>query len=304
MWEILTLIQEEKIIGSIQNTMYDTIMISFLIMIVFIVIILYISKKVSRPITKLSEQIHSIEQLELNIDIKNDSNIKEIHEAQNSLKSLQVAIGSFIKYIPIDLVKRFIKMGEEVKVGGREKDLAIMFTDLEGFTSISEHMKPREIATQLSEYFDTLDRIIIHHEGTIDKYIGDAILAFWGAPLDVEDPITKAVESALAIQRVMVAINKVRLLEGKAEFKTRIGIHYGKALVGNIGSNDRLNYTVIGDNVNVTARLEKINKEYGTYIAISDVVYEHIKGKYETQYVDSIQLKGKEELTRIYTLKY
>ena len=141
-----------------------------------------------------------------------------------------------------------------------------MFTDIEGFTTISETVTPKELTEQLSQYFELMTRIINKHNGTIDKFIGDAVMAFWGAPLEIDNCMQKTVIAAVEIQKELTVLNAIWESENKPMLKTRIGIHHGKVLVGNIGSLSRMNYTIIGDNVNIAARLEGINKNYNTNI--------------------------------------
>jgi len=144
--------------------------------------------------------------------------------------------------------------------------------------------------------------VIKKYEGTIDKYIGDAIMAFWGAPLDVDEPVLKAVLCAVEMQKKLEIVNQAWKKEGRAELITRIGLHYGITLVGNISSKDRMNYTIMGDSVNIAARLETINKEYGTRIMISNEVNEVVKDELPTRYIGDIELKGKTKATKIYTV--
>ncbi|MEA2028346.1 MAG: adenylate/guanylate cyclase domain-containing protein [Campylobacterota bacterium] len=301
-WRLLIIIPQEIILGQITANMYETIIISMVILILFILIVLFTSKRLSQPIIKIANQIKSIEDLELNRKIDDNSKVEEIHKAQASLKSLQVALSSFIKYLPVELIKKLIEVGQEAKVDGEERELAIMFTDIENFTTISENMNPKDVALQLSEYFGVINDAIAQSEGTIDKYIGDAVLAFWGAPQSVDKPCHKAIISAYKIQEFTHQLNQKWQQEGKPIFKTRIGIHYGKTLVGNIGSNERLNYTVIGDSVNIASRLEGVNKEYSTYLLFSQKVNECIQELYTTRYVDTISLKGKTKSTQLYTI--
>lgn len=301
-WGVLIIIPQETILGKITSTMYETIIISFVILLFFIGVVIYISKKLSQPIINIANQIKSIESLKLDTTIKNNSQIVEIYKVQSSLKSLQIALSSFIKYLPVELIKKLIYLNQEAKVGGEERELAILFTDIENFTTISEDMPPRDVALQLSDYFELLNSAIHATDGTIDKYIGDSILAFWGAPHRVDEPCKRAIKSALEIKRLTDELNQKWQREGKAIFKTRIGIHYGKSLVGNIGSNERLNYTIIGDSVNIASRLEGVNKEYGTYLIFSHRVYELIRDEYSTKYIDTISLKGKTKSTRLYTI--
>ena len=301
-WYILTLIPQETILGNIKTTMYQTIAISLLIFLIFIAIIAYSSHKISKPIRKISKQIRRIEKLDFKINIEQNSNITEIKEVQSSLQSLQQALNSFSKYIPIELVKQLIELKIEAKIGGEEKPLAFMFTDIENFTTLSETMPPALVAQQLSEYFELLATIIKKNNGTVDKYIGDAVLAFWGAPKEVENPISLAIKTLIEIEHKLENLNAKWEREGMKPFKTRIGVHFGKALVGNIGSTNRLNYTVVGDNVNITARLEALNKAYGTYNIISQTIYEKMKEPYPVRYLDSVLLKGKTKPTKFYTL--
>ena len=205
--------------------------------------------------------------------------------------------------MPSDLVKILIKSKKEIKIGGSEKNLAIMFTDIESFTTISEKLLTKELTQYLSEYFDVMEKVISNHEGTIDKYIGDAVMAFWGAPLDIDDPIEKAVRTSLLLQEKLLVFNDELFEKAGVRFNTRIGVHYGKTLVGNIGSNDRMNYTVIGDSVNIAARLENINKVYKTKIIISNEVYEKVASKFDIAYLDELELKGKSISTKIYEVK-
>ncbi|NWF67170.1 MAG: adenylate/guanylate cyclase domain-containing protein [Campylobacterales bacterium] len=157
--------------------------------------------------------------MNLDITLEENSKIAEIQQAQTSLIALKYGLESFKRYIPADLVKLLISQGKEAKVGGEEKQLAILFTDIEGFTTISETTTPQQMMEHLSEYFNELVGIIVKNHGTIDKYIGDAILAFWGAPLDVKEPCLLAVKSALEMNNALIELNKKWINEGKKTIK-------------------------------------------------------------------------------------
>ncbi len=300
-WYLATYIDEDKVVGELQASLQKTLTISSFIMLFFIFIIIYLAKGISKPIVDISSKIYALKDMNLDINLFQNSHIKEVGDVQESLIALRSGLSSFKRYIPADLVKQLIKQGIEAKVGGDEKNLAILFTDIEGFTTISETMKPEELMVHLSDYFDNLVKIINKNNGTVDKYIGDAILAFWGAPLDVEKPALLAVKSAIEMQKELITLNKNWVLSGKPKLHTRVGIHYGKTLVGNVGSQERLNYTIMGDSVNIASRLEGVNKSYGTSIIISEDVYEFIKDEnIEVKYLDTIFLKGKTTPTKIY----
>ena len=302
-WHIILTIPKQTIIQDLEKTLLETIAISIIIIFIFIFIAILISKKLTKPIIQISKDMEELHQLNLDIDVKADSNIVEIKQAQNSLVSLLSGMRSFTKYMPVDLVRILIKTNQEAKIGGNEKELAIMFTDIESFTTISETLSPAELTAQLSQYFNEMSIIITKNQGTIDKYIGDAIMAFWGAPIDIDNSVEKAVSTAIEMQKKLAIMNKKWEKENKAQFKTRIGVHYGKTLVGNIGGDKRMNYTIIGDSVNVASRLEGINKLYSTNIMVSDEVYQQINDKFNMKYIDEIELKGKTTKTKIYTVE-
>lgn len=302
-WHIVIVTPEDIILHDAKKILNETILISSIILLLFILIAIFISRKITQPILTLSSNMDELHKLNLDIDAKCDSNIKELRQAQESLAALRHGLKSFSKYMPYKLVQYLISNDKEAQIGGKEKSLAIMFTDIEGFTSISEKLPPKELTCELSIYFTQLAKIIKKNEGTIDKFIGDSIMAFWNAPFDVKDPISKTLITALEIQKELKQLNKSNKELGKPVFKTRIGIHYGRTLVGNIGSQKRMNYTIIGDSVNIAAKLEKKNKKYNTEILISQEVYERVKNDFDMEYIDTVELKGKSKAIKLYTLK-
>ncbi|NQY25324.1 MAG: hypothetical protein HRT41_14975 [Campylobacteraceae bacterium] len=302
-WNILIIVPEGIVLKGIKESFFEGLFISIFMLLLFILILKKFLNSISLPITKLTKDIERLVDLDLKHAIDNNSNIYEIKVAQDALIALKIGLNSFSKYVPNNLVKILVKSKKEIKIGGEEKQLAIMFTDIEGFTSISEEISNQDLTKYLSQYFHLMQEIISRNEGTIDKYIGDAVMAFWGAPLDIKNPIHKAVLSALEIQKVLEIFNTNLFKNFGFSFKTRIGLHYGKTIVGNIGSSKRMNYTIIGDSVNVAARLENINKVYQTKIIVSSQVFEAIKDDFTCKYLDSIELKGKSVATKIYEVK-
>jgi len=183
-----------------------------------------------------------------------------------------------------------------------KKTIAILFSDIKNFTSIAEEMDPDQLTHLICEYFDELSKIIISNKGTIDKFIGDSIMAFWGAPLSEEKPCFHAAKSALISLHYLEILNAKWQSEGKPKLLTRFGIHIGEAIVGNIGSAERLNYTAVGDAINIASRLENINKIYGTKIIVSEDVYQFIKDQFVLRMLDHVTLKGKAKVSYIYEL--
>jgi adenylate cyclase len=180
--------------------------------------------------------------------------------------------------------------------------LVVFFSDIENFTSIAEKMDPTELMEQVCEYFEVLTQVIFSQKGTIDKYIGDSIMAFWGAPVPEEAPCDHAARAALLCQKKIAELNAKWDQQGRPKFVTRIGLHKGEAIVGNLGSIERLNYTAIGDTINISSRLESINKVYHTFIIVSDVVYEEIKDRFILRMIDRVIVKGRTHAISIYEL--
>lgn len=274
-------------------------------MVVLIISILIVSNLITRivtPIKKLVKRTEKIKRFELDDDKKIPSRIKEVVMLSDAILSMQSGLKSFKKYVPADLVRQLIEKGEDVKIGGTKKQLAIFFSDLDNFTTMAEHMDPNILMEHMCEYFDEMSKIIASERGTIDKFIGDSIMAFWGAPTEVTHSCEKAARAALNCIKRLNELNDKWKQQGKAPLFMRIGIHIGDAIVGNVGSADRLNYTALGDTINIASRLEGLNKTYNTRIIVSEDVYHIIKDQFVLRKLDCVALKGKTLSTNIYEL--
>jgi adenylate cyclase len=204
--------------------------------------------------------------------------------------------------VPGNLVRQLIETQQEARIGGKLKELTVFFSDIANFTAITEDLAPNELTLQLSEYFNVMTKVIAAHMGTVDKYIGDAVMAFWGAPVDMSDHALQACRAAVACQREIDALSTAWRASGKYEFHTRIGLATGEVVVGNVGSDQRLNYSVIGDPVNLASRLEGLNKSYKTGVLISEDTYQACAEHIEARLIDFVVVKGKVEPVRIYEL--
>ncbi|MCL2180067.1 MAG: adenylate/guanylate cyclase domain-containing protein, partial [Treponema sp.] len=209
---------------------------------------------------------------------------------------------NFKRYVPADLVIQLINKNIIADLGGEQQELTVFFSDIAKFTSITEKMEPEKVVQDLCVYFENISRTILANNGTIDKYIGDSVMAFWGAPVPMEDHASKACYAALTVQESLRILFEQWEHQGKIPFHTRIGIHTGNVLVGNLGYKERLNYTVMGDTVNVSSRLEGINKIYGTEIIVSDSVYKKCPDDFEFRHIDRVYLLGRFEAMDIYEL--
>jgi len=268
-----------------------------------IILVSSLVTRVVRPINRLVKEANKIKQFHLDHHIYFPSRIKEVVLLRNAFESMRLGLRQFQRYVPKALVRQLIESGNDTHVGGVRSSLVIFFSDVRHFTSIAEKMDPNELMFQVCEYFESLTRIIIdENKGTLDKYIGDAIMAFWGAPVPEHHPCTLAATAALACLKKVRELNQQWDKENKPPFETFFGIHMGMAIVGNVGSSERLNYTALGDTINIANRLQDINRFYGTHILVSDIVHEHLKDDFAMRPVDKVVVRGRYHPLFIYEL--
>jgi adenylate cyclase len=191
---------------------------------------------------------------------------------------------------------------EKLKLGGERQELTVLFSDIAGFTTISEKLPPEQLVHLLNQYLTKMTNLVFEHQGVLDKYIGDAVMAFWGAPVEQSDHALKACQTALAMQEEVQRLKTEWHKEGIPDFDVRIGINTGEMIVGNMGANTRFDYTLIGDNVNLGSRLEGINKEYGTHIIIAQSTYTEAREHIVARKLDTVAVKGKSQGIVIYEL--
>lgn len=214
---------------------------------------------------------------------------------------LKVAFG---RHLSPERVAQITENPDALELGGELRPVTLLFSDLAGFASISENMAPQELISLLNEYLHDMTQVVHDEMGYLDKYIGDAVMAFWNAPVDVEDHADRAMRTAILMQRGLSALNH-RWGAGlgyRDPLTVRIGVHSGEVVVGNVGSIDKLNYSVIGDAVNVASRLEPANKTYDTLNMVSEATLALAKGSYRVRELDYIAVKGKEEPLKVYEL--
>jgi adenylate cyclase len=230
------------------------------------------------------------------------SRIKEIQDLGSAMNLAQRAIWSFAHFVPKELVKRVIDNSISTKLGGVREEITVLFTDVRDFTTIAESADPDMLMHQTSRYFAALTEAFLVEGGTIDKFIGDAVMVFWNAPNPQPDHATRACRAALTAKLACEALNSQFETEGLKPFFTRFGIHVGEAVVGNVGSNERMNYTALGNTVNLAARLEGLNKQFGTVILVSEAVYLQVQHGFRFRAFDSVIAKGMTKETRVFEL--
>jgi adenylate cyclase len=208
----------------------------------------------------------------------------------------------FSTYVNPSVVEELISNPAKLKLGGERRELTVLFSDIEGFTTISEGMPPEQLVGLLNEYLSAMTEIIFRNNGTLDKYEGDAVMAFWGAPIPQNDHALRACISALQMQEALAKIRESWARQQKPMLHMRIGINTGEMVVGNMGGRRKFDYTVIGDSVNLASRLEGANKQYRTLVLASERTYELVKHRIIGRELDLISVKGRLEPIRIYEL--
>jgi adenylate cyclase len=275
----------------------------FIFITLFVIFIaIFFAGRISNPMLLLEKDLSKVQKFDLTgkIDIK--SNIKEVNIMKEAIEDMKNGLKSFKKYVPSDLVAELIRLNKEAVLGAEKRFMTVSFSDIADFTSISETLPPERLIENLGVYFEGMTGTILKNKGTIDKYIGDAIMSFWGAPNFQENHAVLACISALESQRFLDMLTKEWNAKGFPLFKTRFGINTGELIVGNMGYEQRLNYTVMGDTVNLASRLEGLNKFYGTRIIISEFTRESVSNAMEVRHIDTVAVKGKKQGVKIFEL--
>ena len=210
---------------------------------------------------------------------------------------------AFGKYVSKQLLDEILSKRQDLKLGGAKREITVFFSDIRGFTSISEKLTPEELVQFINDYLTIMTKIIMKHGGTVDKFIGDAIMAFWNAPVSEKHHAKLACESAMEQAKALVEMRKKLADKKMPDINIGCGINTGEAVIGNMGSEDRFDYTALGDSVNLASRLEGLTKQYGVSIIVSESTYAQVKDKFNFRKLDKVQVKGKKIPITIYELR-
>jgi class 3 adenylate cyclase len=281
------------------------VIIICIVLTLFITIIaVLISRSITRPIYMLSDAAKSIGEGHFDrlVEVKTQDEIGALSQAFNKmiegLKDREKIAKTFGKYVAPEVAEMLLKNSEKVSLKGARKELTIFFSDIRGFTQLADSIEPENLVVLLNEYLSTMTKIIMKHGGTIDKFIGDAIMVFWGDPVYYEDHAARAVKTAFEMKENLNVLQKKWFEEGQRSLSVGIGINTGYVTVGNMGSDVRMDYTVIGNNVNIASR---INTKAGSdQILISKRTYGLVKDIVLARELEPVELKGVREPVQIY----
>jgi adenylate cyclase len=229
--------------------------------------------------------------------------INIINKVVEEQKEKRLIKGVFSKYVSPTVLDEILTCAESLSLGGKKHEITVMFTDIRKFTSLSEQLPAEEVVSLLNQYFEVMNEIIFKYNGTLDKYIGDAIMCFWNAPVEQKDHPERAVRCAIEMLAELEKLNKILVSQGKPRLAMGIGINTGYAIVGNVGSHQRMEYTVVGDTVNIASRLQDLTKDYATPIIISETVNNFVKDTIETESLGKIVIRGKTQDLELFKIK-
>jgi adenylate cyclase len=306
---VISVVKEDIAFAMVYKIQRIVMWLTGIVLSVSFIVNFYFSRSLSNPIMKLTEASHQIQDGQYDLDIKSVSHdeigdltdsFREMAHGLAERENIKTAFGKFVNKQIAELV-----MNNEIKLGGERKDVAVFFSDIRSFTKISESLEPEEVVEFLNQYMTQMVHCINKTKGVVDKYIGDAIMAVWGAPFSSGNDAFNAVNASLMMRDELLKFNRGRGNGGslkKPQIQIGCGIHCGPVLAGQIGSEDRMEYTVIGDTVNIASRIEALNKAFATDILISEETADRVKDKFRVVPMQKIKVKGKSEPLQIYAV--
>ena len=296
-WTAYVVAPESDFTAEVRGRVMSSLLISLIAVLLAVAAASLLARRISGPLTALAAEMREAGEFRIDDRAPPRSMFREIELMNRALGKMKGGLRSFARYVPRDLVRAVLASGQDASLSGETRELTVYFSDIAGFTTLAESMTPAALVQFLGKYFDEASQIIATEHGTVDKYLGDGIMAFWGAPAPLEDHASRACLAALASHRMIED-----LAAKGTPISARIGIATGDVLVGNIGSTERINYTVMGDTANLASRLESLNKQYGTALMISEATYLKAKRVIVARPVDVVAVKGKLRGVRVYEL--
>lgn len=297
-------ISTQLITNTVMKAQYRILVITFLSLLLGIVGSIILATFLAHPIRRLMEGVRAIGSGNLNyrIEVASTDELGELTHSFNvmaeSLRKKKLIEEAFGRYVTKQVAEEILQHPEQINLGGKRQEVSVLFADIRGFTGLAERIEPEEVVRTLNDYLTLMTRVVFKHDGTLDKFLGDAIMAVFGAPVFYSDHALRAILAALDIRREIKALNEKRGTSGLEKVEIGIGINAGEVVTGNIGYEERMEYTVIGDNVNIAARLEALAA--GGQILISQSIYEAIRMRVSVRALSPIYLKGREKPLQVY----
>ncbi|MBX3097337.1 MAG: hypothetical protein KF812_10785 [Fimbriimonadaceae bacterium] len=301
-WAIGVAVPEEDFMSGVRQTVNFVALIGAGAVLVALTAVMFFARRISSPLVALAKETERIREFDFSQTEPRTAGIREVDQLAQGFSQMKIGLRSFEKMVPGEYARSLLRSGEEARIGGERKHISTSFADLVGFTSLSERLAPEELVGVLAEYLDLLSEEVLRRGGTVDKFNGDDVMAFWGAPNPVPNVARMACENALASRQAVLEKHPEWAAADKPALRVSFGIGTGDVIVGNIGSRRRMHYTVIGDAVNLASRLQGLNKAYLTEILIDEVTARECGEDFVTRRIDYVAVAGREEATAIFEL--
>lgn len=326
-WALLVTERRDAFFKWVDRITVESAITTGVALLTVVILVIVLSRFITRPLNQVVRAMRDIvktRDLSRRVEVVYNDEVGELGDSFNAMTvaleqaygeiksyALQAAIAQrremkirnvFQKYVPNQVIEQFFASPESMLVG-EERTLAVLFSDIRNFTGLSEAMSSSEIVESLNQYFGRMVDAVMRHSGLVDKYIGDAVMAFFGAPAEDEASALHSVQAALAMTEELVSFNAWQTTRGRPPIQIGVGINYGTVTIGNIGSEAKMDYTVIGDMVNVASRLEGLTKYYHEPILISETIHSFVKEAIPSRLVDRVQVKGRKRGLAIYGVR-
>jgi adenylate cyclase len=300
---IVVLVPESDLVGVITAHRLLLLGVSALGFAAAVVMALWLARRYSRPLARLAENSERMGSLELREFEPVESSLREVDQLATEQERMRVALDSFSRYVPVDVIKELMTRGEAARIGGARCEVTGLFTDIQGFTSIAETLSPEALTAHMAVYFEELLEIVQGDGyGTVTQLNGDGLVAFWGAPIQDDEHAAHCAAAVLRCEERLAELNSRWQGEGLPPLPTRFGLATGPVVVGNVGSVSRLVYTALGDTVNLASRLEGLSRFYGTRVLASSATREATGSAFAWRRVDRVRVKGKSLAVEVYEL--
>lgn len=303
---VVSIISKDRALEEVYNIQRRNIILMIISILIVFFVVYNFAKQITRPVLHLVRQARQIKEGNFNVSLADRSRdeiglLEEaFQEMGEGLAEREKVKDALTKFVSKEIAEKALK--GEIKLGGEQKVCVIFFSDIRGFTAMSEKLSPEEVVELLNDYLTRMVNCVNLSHGYVDKFIGDAIMATWGVPISRGNDAENAVNGALQMRTALMEMNASRKAEGRSELHIGCGLNYGAVVAGQIGSNEKLQYTVIGDSVNLASRVESLNKPFGTDILITQDLYDQVRNIYRTEKMQQIKVKGKSEPQTIYAV--
>lgn len=301
-WLILVAIPKTELLAGVVERTRWTLFVFLGLILLTTPLIIRTARGITLPVERISSQMEQVARFDLDVENPKPTRLRELQKMQQTMDSMKSALNSFEKFVPSRVVRKLVSEQKVAEPGMEPATGCVFFSDVKNFTTIAESLDPALLMELGGEYLEEMTRIVQEKNGVLDKYIGDALMAFWIAELDGTRITSMACQAALASQKKLAQLRVSWEKRNLPALEARIGLHTGPVLVGNIGSSRRLNYTVLGDTVNLASRLEGLNRVYGTQIIVSEPIAKIVAGEYHCRPLDQVAVKGKRQGGKIFEL--